>query len=52
MKVPTGQAPLATAIPRCCVLPAFSVDSSVGLYAYLLIFSFESTASSKLTEIS
>lgn len=51
MQVSTGQAPLATAIPRCGVLPAISIDSSVGLYAYLLILSFKS-ASAKLIDIS
>jgi len=38
MQLPTGQAPLATTMPRCGVLPACSADSSVGLHAYLLIF--------------
>lgn len=37
---------------KVCVLPAFSVCSSVNLYACLPTFSFERTAFSKLTEIS
>lgn len=41
MQVRTGWALLAKAIPSCAVLPVFSVDSSLGLYIYLGIFSFE-----------